>query len=104
HRVLTLHRLVDEQYVEVPPDAQGKVWSEGAAASFAIDAGGFLRAFDAGGNPLPSHKETEQLRQEAQRQTEAAERRAAEADRERSELAQRVAALEAELARLRKAP
>jgi Uma2 family endonuclease len=100
--VLTLHRLVGEQYVAVPPDAQGKVGSEGARASFALEADGFLRAFDAEGNPLPSHQETAQLRQEAQREAEDARRQIAEAERERTELAQRVAALEAELARLRK--
>lgn len=88
HAVRTLHRRVGEEYVEVHPDARGRVWSEGAQASFGIEADGFLRAFDAAGNRLPSHEETEALWQEA--------------ERERSELTQRVAALEAELARLRK--
>src|SRR5205085_11094235 len=34
--VLRLHRLVGERYVEVAPDAQGRLWSEGAGASFPI--------------------------------------------------------------------
>src|SRR5439155_16617496 len=64
--VLTLHRRVGEEYIGVAPDAQRRVWSEGAHASFAMEEDGFLRSFDADGNPLPSHKETEELRRETE--------------------------------------
>jgi Uma2 family endonuclease len=92
HGVLRLHRRTDLGYVEVQPDAEGRVWSEGAQAGFRIE-GDHLRLFDAEGEPLLFPAEIDLQRRIAERRAEAAER-------ERDELAERMAALEAELARL----
>lgn len=91
-RILSLHRRSAGGYEEVPPDEDGRVWSAALGAGFEIREDGLLRASDVEGRPLLSHLETERSRREA-------ERRAEEAERRERELAERLAALEAELAR-----
>src|SRR5437867_819419 len=111
-----MHRKIGDIYLPVEPDAEGRVWSAAIGVGFGIEAGGFLRAYDADGHPLPSPKEAEQLRREAEQRAEEqrlraeeearlrreAEQRATEAEEKQTDLASRVAALEAELAQLRK--
>jgi Uma2 family endonuclease len=101
HGDLRLHRRVAGRYVQVPPNAQGQVWSAAAGLSFGISDDGFLRAFDADGVPLPSPAEQDALRRGAEQRADEAEQRADEAVRARQEIAERLAELEAELARLR---
>jgi Uma2 family endonuclease len=106
HRDLRLHRRNGDRYEVVRADEDGRLWSEAAGAGFAMEGDGFLRAFNAEGEPLASLAEAlEQLEGERQRAGEeaalrrAVEERAAEAERERAELRERLAVLEAELTR-----
>jgi Uma2 family endonuclease len=79
-RHLRLHRRTAGVYVEVLPDDQDRVWSDETGLYFQMSADGYLRALYPSGDPLLSHGEEVERRREAER---------------------RVAALEAELARLR---
>jgi Uma2 family endonuclease len=86
HGVMRLYRRTDLGYVEVKPDSEGSVWSEAAQASFRIEDD-HLRLLTKDGEPLLFPAELDSKRRTA--------------ERERDELAERLTALEAELARLR---
>jgi Uma2 family endonuclease len=98
-------RLAGRFYQPIPPDENGRLWSEqlGAALGFwqgVVDGRkrDWLRLFHPDGSLVPTQEElteAERQRAEAERQRAEAERQRAEAERQRAEAA------EAELARLR---
>src|SRR5207253_3205764 len=95
-------RLAGRFYQTIPPDENGRVWSEQLGVSLGLWQGTFdgrtedwLRLFRADGSPVPTRAEAESLRADAERQRTEAERRRADTERKRADAA------EAELARLR---
>jgi hypothetical protein len=79
NRRLWLWRRIEGRYQLVPPDANGRSWSETLNLSFGCDETGFLRLYTAGGEMLLTH-------QEQVRQTQAEAQRRAEAERQLAEL------------------
>jgi Uma2 family endonuclease len=95
-------RLVDSTYQPIPPDREGRLWSEQLGASFGFWKGVFkgktypwLRLFRPDGNLVPTEAEAEGQRADAEHRQAEKERQRADAERQRADAA------EAELTRLR---
>lgn len=93
-RQLDGFRLKGETYQPIPPDAEGRLWSEQLGVSLGswqgvvgVKTGDWVRLFRADGSLIPTQAEAERQRAEAERQrAEAAE---AEVDRLRTLLGER---------------
>jgi Uma2 family endonuclease len=104
-RQLEGFRLMGRAYRPIPPDAQGRLWSEQLGASLGLwhgvigsREGDWVRLFRPDGSLVPTDREqlaAEHRRAEAEHRRAEAEHRRAEAEHRRAEAA------EAELARLR---
>ncbi|MBW8875298.1 MAG: Uma2 family endonuclease [Acidobacteria bacterium] len=100
-------RLADRFYRPIPPDEQGRLWSEQLGVSFGLwygalegRTGEWVRLFRPDGSLVPTPEEraeVERQRAEAEHQRAETEHQRAEAERQRAEAA------EAEVARLRAA-
>ncbi len=102
-------RLADRFYQPIPPDENGRLWSEQLGASLGFWHGviddrerDWLRLFHPDGTLVPTREEAQSQRADAERRQAEAERQRADAERQRAESErQRADAAEAELARLR---
>jgi Uma2 family endonuclease len=95
-------RLAGRFYQPIPPDENGRIWSEQLGVSFGLwhgrvdrRMGDWVRLFRPDGTLVPTGEEAQYQRAEAERERAEAERQRAEAERQRADAA------EAELARLR---
>jgi Uma2 family endonuclease len=95
-------RLADRFYQPIPPDENGRLWSEQLGASLGLWHGvvdrrnrNWVRLFRPDGTLVPTQAEAEHQRAEAERERANTERQRADAERQRGDTA------EAEIARLR---
>lgn len=99
--VLLLYRLTESGYQAIPPDAQGRVYSETLGLYFGADETGWLHIFTPSGEVLLTHEEEARARREAERARQEEARARREAEARAAEALQRLQELEAQLQQLR---
>ncbi|MBI3947813.1 MAG: Uma2 family endonuclease [Armatimonadetes bacterium] len=93
------HRLVQGDYSRIPPELDGRVWSEQLHAWFGVGEDGWLQIWDALGEPIPAHLEALEQRDEALRRADEMAWRLEMAARRAEAAEARIRELEAELRR-----